>query len=152
MSTDDLEEMASLLGDPRVMEHYPHPKDREEAAEWIDRNQRRYATDGFGLWIIETHDGEFLGDCGLTWQKLHSSIELEVGYHVKTSAQNLGFATEAAATCRDFADNYALTSRLVSIIHRDNRPSKRVAAKIGMHLDHTLRHSSQVHLVYAIDL
>ncbi|GAA1944244.1 GNAT family N-acetyltransferase [Brevibacterium antiquum] len=152
MSTDDLDEMASLLGDPRVMEHYPHPKDRAETAEWIDRNQRRSATDGFGLWIIETHDGEFLGDCGLTWQKLHSSIELEVGYHVKTSAQNLGFATEAAAACRDFAGTHALASCLVSIIHRDNRPSKRVAAKIGMDLDHTLRHSSPVHLVYAIDL
>lgn len=152
MSTDDLDEMANLLGDPGVMEYYPHTKDRTEAAAWIDWNLRNYAEYGHGLWVIETHAGEFIGDCGLTWQKVDGSVELEVGYHVKASAQNLGFATEAAAACREYAGTHALASRLVSIIHRDNLPSQRVAAKIGMHLDHTRRHASPVHLVFALEL
>ncbi|MGO2646757.1 MAG: GNAT family N-acetyltransferase [Brevibacterium aurantiacum] len=96
MSPDDLDEMADLLGDPRVMEYYPRPKDREEAAGWINWNQRNYAEYGHGLWVIETHDGEFIGDCGLTWQKVNEAAALEVGFHVKASAQNLGFAAEAA--------------------------------------------------------
>lgn len=49
MSTDDLDEMADLLGDPRVMEYYPHPKDRAEAAGWIIWNQRNYAAYEHGL-------------------------------------------------------------------------------------------------------
>ncbi|WP_029416920.1 GNAT family N-acetyltransferase [Brevibacterium aurantiacum] len=152
MSPDDLDEMADLLGDPQVMEYYPRPKDREETATWINWNQRNYAQYGHGLWIIETHDGEFIGDCGLTWQTVNEAAALEVGFHVKASAQNLGFAAEAATACRDFASSHALASRLVAIIHHDNRPSQRVAAKIGMHRDRTLTHSSPIHLVYAMDL
>lgn len=152
MSTDDLDEMAGLLGDPRVMEYYPHPKNRTEAAGWIDWNVRNYAEYGHGLWVIETHAGEFIGDCGLTWQKVDETPALEVGFHVAQSAQGFGYATEAALACRDFASSHALASRLVSIIHRDNRPSQRVAEKIGMNPDRTLTHSSPVHLVYAMDL
>ncbi|MDN5587089.1 MAG: GNAT family N-acetyltransferase [Brevibacterium sp.] len=152
MSTDDLDEMAGLLGDPRVMEYYPHPKNRTEAAGWIDWNVRNYAEYGHGLWVIETHAGEFIGDCGLTWQKVDETPALEVGFHVAQSAQGFGYATEAALACRDFASSHALASRLVSIIHRDNRPSQRVAEKIGMNPERTLTHSSPVHLVYAMDL
>lgn len=40
MSTADLDLMASLLGDPAVMEHYPRPKSRQEALAWIEWNER----------------------------------------------------------------------------------------------------------------
>ena len=113
----DLDDMADLLGDPRVMEYYPHPKNRREAASWIDWNRRNYAQYGHGLWIIETLDQDFIGDCGLTWQTVNEAPELEVGYRVKTSAQGLGYATEAAAVCRDYARSRALSSRLVSCPH-----------------------------------
>ena len=119
MSMDDLDDMAHLLGDPLVMEHYPRPKDRREAAEWISWNLRNYAEHGHGLWIIESHGGEFIGDCGLTWQTVDQSPALEVGYHVKTSAQRLGYATEAATACRDYASSHVLAVRIVSIIHLD---------------------------------
>ena len=68
MTAGDLDVMAAMLGDPEVMAYYPAPKDRTESAEWIARMQERYTRDGHGLWIIETHEGEFVGDCGLTWQ------------------------------------------------------------------------------------
>lgn len=67
-------------------------------------------------------------------------------------ANLLGFATEAAIACREYARSHALAPRLVSIIHQENRPSQRVAEKIGMSLDCTLTHSSPVHLVYAMNL
>ncbi|MCF2572452.1 GNAT family N-acetyltransferase [Brevibacterium sp. UCMA 11754] len=152
MSTDDLDEMADLLGDPRVMEYYPHPKNRTEAAGWIDWNVRNYAEYCHGLWVIETHAGEFIGDCGLTWQKVDDTRGLELGYHVKSSAQKFGYATEAAIACRDYAGSHALASRLVSIIHQDNRSSQRVAEKVGMRLDRSLRHASPVHLVFTMEL
>lgn len=152
MSTDDLDDMGNLLGDPGMMEYYPHPKDREEAAAWIDWNLRNYAEHGHGLWAIETHDGEFLGDCGLTWQRIEDSVELEVGFHVKTSAQSCGYATEAAAACRDFARSRVPADRLIAIIHEDNRASRRVAEKIGMNLGEALTHASSVHVVYSMAL
>lgn len=35
--------------------------------------QTRYARDGHGLWLIETHSGEFIGDCGITWQSCNDT-------------------------------------------------------------------------------
>ena len=64
MSDGDLDLMHSLLGDPTVMTHYDHPKSPDECRAWINWNRRNYARDGFGLWIIETTDGDFVGDCG----------------------------------------------------------------------------------------
>ena len=133
MTPQDIDLMAGLLGDPDVMTYYPAPKTREEAAKWIAWSEANYAKYGYGLWIVETHDGEFLGDCGLTWQKINGeSAELEVGYHVRTDRQGAGYATEAAAACRDFARDTLKSPRLVAIIHPDNTASRRVAEKLGM--------------------
>lgn len=125
--------MAGLLGDPDVMQFYPAPKTRDEAAEWIAWNERNYAEHGHGLWIIETLIGEFVGDCGLTWQEVNGASKLEVGYHIGVEWQGRGLATEAAAACRDFARAHVETDELVAIVHPDNRASERVAEKIGMH-------------------
>lgn len=132
MTPADLDDLAALLGDPVVMAYYPAPRTRGDAASWIERNQRRYATDGFGLWVIETHEGEFLGDCGLTWQDVNGVATLEVGYHVRADRQGRGHATEAAAACRDLARARVDTTRLVALVHPDNTASRRVAEKIGM--------------------
>ena len=127
--------MADLLGDPDVMKFYPRPKSREEAQAWIDWNKSNYAEHGYGLWIIETKSGEFVGDCGLTWQAVNGRPELEVGYHVRAELQGQGYATAAAAACRDFARNALRAAHLVAIIHPDNTASKRVAEKIGLEFE-----------------
>lgn len=133
MTTSDLDAMAGMLGDPEVMRYYPAPKTRDQAAAWIAWNQRNYAEHGYGLWIVETLAGDFVGDCGLTWQDVNAVSKLEVGYHVATAWQGHGMATEAAAACRDFARERIGAQELIAIIHPDNRASERVAEKIGMH-------------------
>lgn len=155
MAEDDLDAMAALLGDPDVMRYYPRPKTREEARGWIAWNLRLYRDEGFGLWVVTLRDtGEFVGDCGLTLQKVDGVSELEVGYHVRAELQGRGLATEAAAACRDFARDVLAAERLIAVIRPDNLPSQRVATKIGLsherdtvHLDlpvriHALRLSS----------
>jgi len=135
MTDDDLEDMAAMLADPAVMEFYPRPKSREEAQSWIDWNKSNYVEHGYGLWIIETKAGEFAGVCGLTWQVVNGRPELEVGYHVRAEMQGRGYATEAAAACRDFARDILGAAHLVAIIHPDNRASRRVAEKIGLEFE-----------------
>jgi RimJ/RimL family protein N-acetyltransferase len=103
-----------------------------EAAHWIDWNRGLYRTHGYGLWVVSADGGGFVGDCGLTPQVVDGVTELEVGYHVLPSLQGRGYATEAAAASRDFAHTVLGASRLIAIIHPDNRPSQRVAEKIGL--------------------
>ena len=133
MQHSDIDLMADMLGDPEVMRFYPAPKTREQAAAWIAWNEENYAKHGYGLWIIETYDGEFVGDCGLTWQNVNDVPTLEVGYHVVAAAQGRGYGTEAATACRDYARDVVRSPELVAIIHPENEASERVARKLGMH-------------------
>jgi len=135
MSDADLDLMADLLGDPHVMRHYPRPKTRDEALEWIRWNERNYAEHGYGLWIVENHTGEFVGDCGLTWQPVDGEQILEVGYHTVRALQGRGYASEAARACLDLATGSIGETRVVAIITPGNAPSRRVAEKIGLRLE-----------------
>lgn len=133
MNAGDLDDMAALLGDPDVMSYYPAPKTRAEALRWIDWNRGLYQSRGHGLWILTlAESGEFVGDCGLTPQLVDGQEELEVGYHVRRALQGHGYATEAAAAARDFARDRLGARHLTAIIHPANRPSQRVAEKIGL--------------------
>ncbi|MFK0401359.1 GNAT family N-acetyltransferase [Microbacterium sp. NPDC090225] len=136
MAENDLDRMAAMLGDPDVMAYYPAPKTLTESADWIARMQTRYAEDGHGLWIVETHEGEFVGDCGLTWQSANGERVLEVGYHVRRAMQRRGYATEAARACVDLARQRYAPIVLTAIIHPENRASRGVAENLGMtHID-----------------
>lgn len=135
MADGDLDLMAGLLGDPAVMTFYPRPKRRDEALGWIRWNQRNYAEHGYGLWIVETDDGRFVGDCGLTWQPVGGGKVLEVGYHTVPALQGRGYATEAARACVDLALGPVGETHVVAIINPANTPSRRVAEKLGMRLE-----------------
>lgn len=136
MTVDDLDDMAALLGDPEVMRYYPRLLSRGEALGWIEWNRRLYRARGFGLWaMVSVDDGRFVGDCGLTVQRVDGVEEIEVGYHVRAELQGRGFATEAALACRDYARDVAGVRRLVAIINPENRPSRRVAEKVGLTLE-----------------
>jgi RimJ/RimL family protein N-acetyltransferase len=152
MAAADLDDMAALLGDPDVMTYYPRPKTRAEAAQWIDWNRRLYRLHGYGLWVI-LDGGGFAGDCGLTPQIVDGVTELEVGYRVRTAVQGRGYATEAAAACRDYAATVLGATRLIAIIHPGNRPSQRVAEKIGLRPEkQVLVHGGREAVVYAMAL
>lgn len=87
----------------------------------------------FGLWLVTLRaTGEFVGDCGLTPQEVEGTVDIEVGYHVRAELQGRGYATEAAAACRDHARDILAAKRLIAIIHPDNTPSQRVAEKTGL--------------------
>ena len=151
MTADDLDDMAALLGHPAVMRFYPAPKSREEARAWIAWTTASYAEHGYGLWVVQTRAGEFVGDCGLTVQQVEGRQEVEVGYHVRADLQGRGFATEAAAACRDHAVRLGV-ERLVAIVDPANLPSQRVAAKIGLELERTVPvHGGQKHLYASPD-
>ncbi|MDQ4212596.1 GNAT family N-acetyltransferase [Microbacterium capsulatum] len=132
MREDDLDAMADLLGDPAVMAFYPAPLSRDEAHAWIANQRRRYEEHGLGLWVIESLEGEFLGDCGVTWQSYNGIAVREVGYHVRPDRQREGLATEAALACLDLVRREFPSTTLTAIIHPDNTASRRVAEKLGM--------------------
>lgn len=116
-----------------VRSRIPGPDPLQSRPRECRTDRENYAEHGYGLWIVETHNGEFIGDCGLTWQQVKGAQKLEVGYHVRSDLHGQGFATEAAVACRDYAREDFVAKELITIIHPDNRASERVAEKVGMH-------------------
>lgn len=153
MTDTDLDDMTELLGDERVMAYYPRTKSRAEAQSWIDWNRRLYQERGFGLWVVAVSEtGVFLGDCGLTMQRVDGVDEVEIGYHIRPEYQGHGYATEAASACRDIARDHFGVDRLVAIIDPANRPSQAVAENIGLTVEKRTKVHGREHIVYAASL
>lgn len=120
-------------------------------AGWIEWTRRNYDEHGFGLWVIETHEGEFVGDCGLTMQEIQGELFVEVGWHVRASLRGRGYASEAAASVRETARELDV-GHLVAIIRPDNIASQRVAIKIGLKLEREAVAHGGPALVFGADL
>ena len=118
---------------------------------WIAWQRDNYAAHGFGLWVVETHAGEFVGDCGLTMQEVEGEWLVEAGWHVRSSMRRQGYATEAAAAVRDAAAG-AGVKHLVAIIRPDNVASQGVATKIGLVLEREVEKNGGPALVFGADL
>jgi RimJ/RimL family protein N-acetyltransferase len=90
--------------------------------------------------MVERKDtGEPVGQAGLVKQRLDGKDEWEIGYWMKKACWGKGYASEAAATFRDFAIRDLRLDRVISIIQPANLASIRVAVKIGMSLErHTI--------------
>lgn len=150
MTDDDLDLIEMLLGNPDVMTYYDHPMSRTECQAWIDWNKRNYARDGHGLWMVETRDGDFVGDCGLTWQPIDGE-SLELGYHMLPRHQGKGYATEAAAASVEFARGRG-QEYVIAIIAPDNIPSIRVAEKVGLTYAKNADYRGRDAVIYRLDL
>ena len=148
---DDLDDLAAVLGAPDPARPGHGTRTRQDTERWIAWNQENYRTHGFGLWAVETLDGRFVGDCGLTMQDVEGELCLEVGYHVAPDLRGQGLATEAAKAVRRAAAE-AGHPHLVAIVRPDNLPSQRVAKKIGLRLERRAHKSGGEVLVFGADL
>ena len=157
---DDLDALAELYADEQVMRYIGAggARTREETARGLAKfladNQKLWAEDvlkrlpllqyvqrtpaPFGIWAITLRNGvaaadaKPIGRCGLRAWDIDGSAEAEVGYVLARRYWGHGYATEAARAVRDFGFRAHDFPRLISVIHRDNGPSKRVAAELDM--------------------
>ena len=152
MSPDDLDFVATMLAHPEVMRYYPKCYSREEAEVWIERQMRRYARHGHGLWLaIEKGTGEPVGQVGLLIQQVHGVEEKEVAYLVHRPFWRRGFATEAGRAARDYAFEVLGRQRVIALTRPENVPSIGVARKLGLQEQPgRIQHSGFEHIVFSI--
>jgi RimJ/RimL family protein N-acetyltransferase len=133
LTLDDIGHVHSIIGDPVAMQWFPKVYSLDEAREWVERQLRRYAVVGCGLWGCELKSSsEFIGMCGPTWQPVDDVWQLEIGYMFVRAHWGHGYAREAARACMDWAFNHYAVTRLISLIRAENEPSWRVAQRNGM--------------------
>ena len=89
LTPEDTDSLCQIMQDPEAMTAYERCYSRQEVQQWIARNQKRYQTDGAGLWaVILTESGILIGQCGLVWQQEAGMAFWEVGNICSTA--NIG--------------------------------------------------------------
>jgi RimJ/RimL family protein N-acetyltransferase len=147
----DLDDVTELLAAPDPVRVDRPIRTRDDAIRWIEWQERNYAEHGFGLWVVETRDGDFVGDCGLTVQEVEGTPHVEVGYHVSPRMRRHGRATEAARAVRDCAAAHGI-EHLVALIRPENTPSQGVARNLGMEVERTAYVHGGDALVFGVHL
>jgi ribosomal-protein-alanine N-acetyltransferase len=149
---DDAEALVRVLSDPETMKYYPATIDQNGTQQWIERNLRRYAEDGVGLWaMLLKATGQVIGDCGIIRQHVEGEYLYEIGYHLRRDHWGKGLATEAAIACREWGFANLKVDRLISLIRPENVPSCRVAERNGMTIWKEVDWRGLRHYVYAVE-
>jgi ribosomal-protein-alanine N-acetyltransferase len=99
--------------------------------------------------VVLRGDAAVIGYCGFHH---HPEVpgEIEIGYRLHPDYWNRGLITEAARAVRDHAFADLKLSRVISLIHPENIPSRRVAEKNGMKIEKEITFRGFPTLVYAI--
>jgi RimJ/RimL family protein N-acetyltransferase len=149
---DDLDQLAPMVADEEQMQFYPAPRTRDEARAWIDRNLSLYEAHGFGVWLIEARaTSEFLGYSGIKPIVVEGVSTLEIGWHLKKTAWNRGYATEAAGAARDLAFGRFAQTQLIALVPPEHVASRRVAEKIGMRETGEIVYDGDPYATYELD-
>ena len=156
LTKDDFGSLCRILQDPEVMYAYEHAFSDAEVNSWLERQLKRYVTDGFGLWaVILKETGSMIGQCGLTMQGWNGKMVPEIGYLFEKAYWHRGYASEAAKGCKEYAFPSLKLPRVYSIIRDNNLPSLRVAERNGMKLCGSLvKHYyglDMAHLVFCVE-
>ena len=130
---DDFDELYEILSDPETMKHYPSPYDEKGTMRWLDWTFDNYKKYGFGLFAMELKEsGEFIGDCGITMQKIDGQMLPEIGYHINKKYWRQGYGKEAASAVRDLVFETTDFDAVYSYMVHTNTASYSTAASVGM--------------------
>ncbi|UWX55702.1 GNAT family N-acetyltransferase [Maribacter litopenaei] len=134
LTMDDFEDWLPFHKEPKSSLYWSGlPKDPFKAcAEQFERVFERYEEGLGGMFaLVDKITNELIGLCGLLVQIVDLQEELEIGYSILPKLQGQGYASEAAQRCKETAFKNGWADHLVSIIHIDNEPSKKVAIKMA---------------------
>ena len=133
---DDLDAMSALMVNPDFMRFSTGPYSRGQTAAFLDKI---IGWDEAGLpsqfAISLPPKPDLLGYGGFFHHEVDGIQEIEIGYRLHPDHWNQGLATEAARAVRDHGFGNLNLPRVISLIHVENAPSRRVAEKNGMLLE-----------------
>ena len=147
----DLDRMSELMANPDFMRFSLGPYNREQTATFIEKLigwERAGMPSQFAL--ITRAENAFIGYCGFYHHPTENIPDVEIGYRLHPGYWNRGLATEAARAVRDHAFRDLKLPRVISLVHPENIPSRRVAEKNGMSIEKEIIFKGFPTLLYAM--
>jgi len=146
---DDLDELAALLGDPRVGRWLGGVADRARTAEMLGRWIAHWDAHRYGLWSARDRgSGALVGRGGLSVLLVDGGADIEAGWTIAPDRWGEGLATEMGAAAVEVAARDLRVERLVSLTLNDNVASRRVMEKLGFSYARDVTHAGLPHVLY----
>ncbi|MHA1128922.1 MAG: GNAT family N-acetyltransferase [Alphaproteobacteria bacterium] len=134
-TSEDYATMASINGDPKVMECFPAPMTAQQSDAMMKRIEEHWQTNNFGLFALEIRDtGQLIGFTGLTHPPYETTFTpcIEVGWRLTPEVWGKGFAFEAATACLNWGFTDLGLNEIVSFTFEGNTRSRHLMARLGM--------------------
>ena len=147
---DDWKRFRPLGTDPRVLEYLAtEPWSDERIRRFIDKGIEVAKTRGWILWpVIHREDAVLIGFCGFSDE---FPPDVEIGWRFLPDYWGKGLATEAAKAVMRYGFDTFGFGRLICVPQAANRPSIRVAEKLGMAFERSFVHKGKEVVCYAKD-
>ena len=148
---EDIDAMAQLFANPDFMRFsLGIYTERKRTVDFIEKVMGwDHANIPSQFAIVPRGEDVLIGYCGFHH---HPEVpgEIEIGYRLHPDHWNRGLISEASRAVRDHAFADLKLPRVVSLIHPENIPSRRVAEKNGMKVEKEITFRGFPTLVYAL--
>jgi 3-dehydroquinate dehydratase/shikimate dehydrogenase len=131
---EDLEPLAKLYADPRVMEYW-EVKTFEEARKDYNHFVSSLEKHGWGFWAVELRNShQFIGLIGLedVGFKAHFTPAVEIGWRLHYDFWGKGYATEGGKATLHYGFEILNLNEIVSFTAVANKRSRNVMERLGM--------------------
>ena len=148
---EDIDAMVQLFANPGFMRFslgiYTERKQTVAFIEKVMAWDRAGIPSQFA--VVPRREERIVGYCGF-FQHPEVPEEIEIGYRLHPDYWNRGLISEAARAVRDHGFTVLKLPRVISLVHPENIPSRRVAEKNGMKVEREITFRGFPTLVYAI--
>jgi len=149
---EDLDAYAAICSDPEVMRYLGDGKPLSRADAWRQMAliSGHWHLRGYGMWAVEeTQTGMLTGRIGF-WRP-EGWPGFELGWLLGRGWWGRGYATEGARATLSFAFETLGQKHVISLIHPENRASRRVAERLGERVEGQTELMGQPVLIYGIE-
>jgi RimJ/RimL family protein N-acetyltransferase len=139
----DLDKMQEINSDEKVMEFFPSIPTKEQTADFVERMKKQFEDKGFCYFAVDKlENNEFIGFIGLSEQTYNADFTpcVDIGWRIKSSEWNKGFASEGAKKCLEYALNELGLENIYSIAPKINIKSEHIMKKIGLKKQYEFEH------------
>ena len=139
----DIDKMHEINSDEKAMEFFPCIPTKEQTTEFIERMKKQFEDKGFCYFAVDKlEDNDFIGFIGLSEQTYNADFTpcIDIGWRIKSSEWNKGFATEGAKRCLSYALDNLKLEKIYSIAPKINIRSEHIMSKIGLKKQYEFEH------------
>lgn len=127
----DLDDIYALYEDPeaqKYLEPLP-PKDSFDSGERLSAVLSGYMLYDFGMWIIESSEGEIIGRVGFEYK---SEDEVTIGFLIKKTQRKKGIAGEACLCVLEYLSEVRPDLKVTASVSKENIPSVSLLERLGI--------------------